>query len=432
MILTDDESLMLQVKGAQRKFAAMAATYFLGVFNDNFFKEAVMLLAVSARKSELQGYATVLFSLPFLLFASSSGWLADRFPKRNVVIGVKGLELVAMICGAIGVYYTNWGLVLVMLFIMGIWAAVFNPSLNGTIPELYPARYVTRANGIIRMVSTTAILAGFALAGVALDVKGISAHGVPLGRLVVAIAVIAISALGVLVSLGVPQRPAASPGARYPWTGPIHTMGELWKIRKDKLLDINISAGVFIWFVGASQIMILNNLGQKQFHMSNSLTSGLIAAEMFGIAAGGMMAGRLSAGPRWHRVLSPAVGIMGLFMIAMMGIPHLPAALQCPALYVNLAIMGMMGGLFMIPVESFIQVRPAPQRKGTVIAAANFAMFGGILLSGPFANLMNQYFEPTSSFALMGVMAVIVSVRLFVALPSRGEFEGASSPGGEM
>ncbi|EKD36313.1 MAG: Major facilitator superfamily MFS_1, partial [uncultured bacterium] len=91
---TKSEMTIQTVRG---KFLAMAVTYCLGVFNDNYFKQAAMLMAVSAGLSGLQGTATVLFALPFVLFSAWAGWLADRFPKRGVVIWAKALELAAML-----------------------------------------------------------------------------------------------------------------------------------------------------------------------------------------------------------------------------------------------------------------------------------------------------------------------------------------------
>ena len=131
-----------EIKEARGKFIAMAATYCLGVFNDNYFKQAAMLMAVSAGLSGLQGTATVLFALPFILFSSSAGWLADRFPKRGVVIATKALELAAMLIGAVGVIMTSWTCILAMVFLMGWQSTLFSPALNGAIPELYPAEYV--------------------------------------------------------------------------------------------------------------------------------------------------------------------------------------------------------------------------------------------------------------------------------------------------
>jgi len=160
---------MQEVKAARGRFLAMAATYFLGVFNDNLFKQAALLLAVTAGLSGLQGTATALFSLPFILFSAYGGWLADKYSKRQVIIGVKFLELFAMVLGAYGIYTMNWTWILAMVFLMGLQSAFFGPALNGSIPELYPRWYVTKANALLKLVTTLAILLGMAFAGIALD-----------------------------------------------------------------------------------------------------------------------------------------------------------------------------------------------------------------------------------------------------------------------
>ena len=99
----DEATLKERVRAARGKFVAMAATYTFGTFNDNFFKQALMLLALRAGKGEIQGHATVIFCLPYLIFAGHAGWLADRFPKQRIVIGAKVLELAAMIVGAFAI-----------------------------------------------------------------------------------------------------------------------------------------------------------------------------------------------------------------------------------------------------------------------------------------------------------------------------------------
>ncbi|MGL1933360.1 MAG: MFS transporter, partial [Desulfotalea sp.] len=137
------------IRTARGKFIAMASAYCLGVFNDNYFKQAAMLLAVSAGLSNLQGTATILFSLPFIIFASYAGWVADRFAKKRVVIAAKGLECVAMLIGAAGLIFGSWPCILAMLFLMGLQSTFFNPALNGSIPELYPEAYVAKANGVL-------------------------------------------------------------------------------------------------------------------------------------------------------------------------------------------------------------------------------------------------------------------------------------------
>jgi MFS family permease len=97
---SDEAQVRDEIRRARGKFAAMAATYFLGAFNDNFYKQAMMLIAIASGKPEFQGYAAVVFTLPFVIFAAPAGWMADRFSKRKVVIWSKVLELAAMIFGA--------------------------------------------------------------------------------------------------------------------------------------------------------------------------------------------------------------------------------------------------------------------------------------------------------------------------------------------
>ncbi|MFA7334963.1 MAG: MFS transporter [Kiritimatiellia bacterium] len=391
---------------ARAKFVAMAATFSLGVFNDNFYKQAVLLLAVGAGRPDMQGYALALFTLPFIVFAAPAGWLADRFPKRTIVIGAKAVELAAMLAGAAGVCSGHWWLIFTMLGLMGLQAACFSPALNGSIPELYPATYVAKANAILRIFITVAILSGTAAAGFALDRAGAGWFGFARGPLTVALVVIAVAAAGLLVSFGVVRRPAAAPAVKFPWTGPADSIRQLAEILKDPPLAITIGADVFIWFIGSLQVLLINPLGLLQLQLSSSATSCLIVAELGGIAVGGLLGSRLAAGPRWYRPVISSGLIFSLLMMAMAAVPCLPVSVRHASVFALIAAIGVAGGVFLIPVESFIQVRAAPERKGAVLAAANFVVFIGIMLSGFIANLFNAAWWPTTSFGLAGALSL--------------------------
>ncbi len=399
-----------------RRFAAMAGAFFLGVFNDNFYKQAVLVLAVAAGRTDLQGLAVTVFTLPYLVFAAPAGWAADRFPKRNVVMAAKVAEVAAMVAGALGLLLGRWGLTLTMLATMGTQAAFMSPAVNGSIPEIYPEDRVTWANGILRMVVTIGILAGIAFAGIALDRPGTGLWGLDRGRLWVAGAVLAVAAAGLLVSLAVARHPAADPSAPFPWRGPAETLRDLAATRKDPLLAATLCASVFIWFSGSLQVLLINPLGLQELGLSKSLTSGLIVAQLLGIAAGGLASPALARGPRWHRVLAPSGAAMGVGMLLVPCLRLLPAGLALPGAFLLMGVVGFAGGIFLIPVESFIQTRPDPARRGAVLAAANFAVFGGILLSGPLSNLLNEHLRPTSGMGLVGALAVVLSLALGAAV----------------
>ncbi|MEI7437876.1 MAG: MFS transporter, partial [bacterium] len=397
------------IRHGRGKFACMAAAYTLGVFNDNFFKQAALVLAVTAGRNSMQGFALAVFTLPFIIFSAPAGWMADRFPKSKVVIGAKACEFLAMLAGAAGICLGHWSLIFTMLAVMGLQATFFSPALNGSLPELYPAWYIPRANGILRMLVTAAILSGIALAGMALDLPG-QWRGINLSLLVVGACVVAVSAAGFLVSLGVPHHPAANPQAAFPWDGPMNTLRELRAACSDRLLAITIAVDLFVWFAGSVTILVINPMGIQQFGMSKTLTSGLIVSQLLGIGAGGLAIGKLASRPRWQRVLAPATVAMGWAMVGVTAVPLLAAPAQVPALFVLMFVAGLAGGVILIPVESFLQVHPPAARKGAVLSAVNFVVFAGLLLSSFVANALNAWMRPTNSF---GVLAVIT---LFAAL----------------
>ncbi len=414
-----EESLKQQVRRARGKFIAMAATYCLGVFNDSFYRTGAMLMAVYAGQERMQGVVTAVFTVPYLLFAAPAGWLADRYSKRHVVIGAKVLELAAMGLGAVGIVTGNWWFVMVMAFVMGSQSCLFSPALNGSIPELYPKEYVVTANAVLKVVVTASILLGVSASGAALKVKAPWLSDVPTGQWIVAGGVVGIATLGVLMSFGVPRRPAANPKASFPWAGPLETLGELRRISRDSLLALIVAVDAFAWFVGSVIIQVVNLLAKKQFGLGSDMAGYMNTAEMVGIAVGGLFAMRVARGERWHRILPPAALLMGVFMGLFALLPTLPAGFRLPGVFVLLGAIGLAGGALLIPSESFIQIRAKPHRKGAVLAAANFVIFAGLVLSGPVANELNDLLPPTSIFAVLAAMSIVLWGVLMLSLPGR-------------
>jgi len=417
---TDAEIL----RHARGKFACMASSYGLGVFNDNFFKQAALVLFVAAGRTDMQGYALTVFTLPFILFSAPAGWCADRFMKSHVVIAAKWMELMAMLCGAVGICSGYSPLIFAMLFIMGFQATLFSPAMNGSLPDLYPERFVTHANGILRMLVTVAILGGVAVAGMMLDYQEPSLMGIELGRLMVAGTVVVVALIGVVVSYGVPKRPAANPAAKFPWNGPIHTLQELWNTRKDPLLATTIFTNIFVWLIGSLGILIINPLGIQQFHLSKTLTSYLIVSQLVGLAAGGVISSRIVPIARWYKVVWPLCLGMSLMMLMMPVVPYLPVALHSYALYLITFLLGCFGGGILIPMESFLQIRPPVARKGSILSAVNFIVFIGILSSGLFSNYLNSHWKPTESFGVMGGISLVVTGVLFILFRRQNETIG--------
>jgi MFS family permease len=404
-----------QILWARKRFIAMAVTYFLGVFNDNFFKQAVLLLAVAIGMNEIQGQATVLFSLPFILFSAWGGWLADRFAKKRVVIGVKFLELAAMLIGAYGILTMNWICVLTMIFLMGLQSTLFGPALNGSIPELYPKEYVTQANALLKLVTTVAVLLGMALAGFALD-QHWYATVVPFGRVLVAMVVVLVALLGVLASFGVFSRPASGSHTPFPWTGPLNSFRDLLLLKKDPLLLLAVCCDSFFYFVSLLAVLVINTLGLQELGLSSSATSILSVSLMVGVCVGSLVAAKVTSQDHWTHVLMPgAVGMgMSLLLAGLLVINGNSAHFYY--LLGLLSLAGMAGGLFLIPVTSFIQVRPDARSKGRIIGVDNFASFSCMLLAGQFFPVIDNRLQPSRSMLLLGSLAVLFGMGIWLVL----------------
>lgn len=403
-------------------FVAMVAAYALGVFNDNYFKQVAILKAEYQELLWLKGLALGLFALPYLLFSAYAGWLADRFPKRNVIIGTKIWELAAMLTGAVGVLTGSWVLIIGMVFMMGFQSAVFGPALNGSIPELYPPCYVTRANAILKVFTTVAILLGMVAGGWCLSIDG-TLFGQPLKHVVIALTAVTVSVVGVVASFGVPRRPGADPTAPLPWAGPVETVKQLIRLRKDPILAKTVLADVFVWSIGALQLIIIPGVAKRQFGMGKATASNLMFALLVGIALGGSLAPKLAGGARWHRVLVPSAIAMGVLALAAPLVTILPVNEAVWAMALLLLLIGAAGGLFMIPCESFIQVRPAAEEKGTVIAATNFGIFAGIVLAAGLNMRFDETLTPTTFIALTGAVSIPVAIWLHFAFKGEARSE---------
>ncbi len=395
-----------------RTFVSMAATYSMGVFNDNFFKQAAMMIALGAGLTHIQGSATVYFALPFILFSAWAGWLADRFPKKNVVVNGKLLELLAMIIGAAGIITTNWLCILSMVFLMGLQSAIFGPALNGSIPEHFQEKEVMKINGTLKMITTLAILIGIACAGFVLDFQGNATGILAAGtsQILIALIVVAVALAGVFTSLSIDKHQAADPDKPFPWSGPWSSIKDFWSLRRDPQLFVALISNGFFYFLATLVILIINSLGIIQLGFSPAVTSLLTVALMVGVACGSLFSAKSIQLSVWAKVLLPGSAGMGVGLLATALFSCLPVAITPFLLFITLGFTGFCGGMFLIPINSFIQMRPDKKNKGRVIATGGFCSFIGILLAGQTYYLMDRFMDPSSMMVAAGTMSILMSI----------------------
>lgn len=396
-----------------RQAVSLGTSYVMGTFNDNFFKQAALLLAVKAGHTAFQSQATFFFALPFVLFSAAAGWLADRYAKKHIVIGAKALEVAAMSVGAWGIIMLDWNWMLAMIFCMGLNSTLFSPALNGSIPELFSERLVPRVNALFKLTTTASILLGIVLSGVALDQQWWPSDW-PFGRCLVAAGALGVAVLGLISTFFITFRAGAGSDAPFPKTALLDSARYLLQLRADKALFVVLWGESFFYFISTLLLLEINRLGILQLALSFSMTSLLSVALMVGICVGSLLAAKGSP-QSWRVLMVPALGGIALLLAAVWLVPLLPQAGQVPALVLLYTLAGSCGGLYLIPLTSFLQVRPAATDKGKVLGLSNCLSFSGILLAGQLYLLLEPL-RPSTGHLALGIFTAAVTLVFAVAL----------------
>ncbi|MES2121540.1 MAG: MFS transporter [Chlamydiota bacterium] len=386
------------------------ATQFLGVINDNLFKFSMAFLLIDTlghdQASKILSATGAIYVIPFLLFSSSAGILADRFSKQKLLVVMKSVEIVVMVL-AVGAFATKsvWGCY-TLLFILSTHSAMFGPSKYGIIPELVPKDKVSRANGLITSFTYLAIIIGTFLAAFLTEVTNRHFVFIALFCLVVAVG-------GFFSSLGVKK--TAAQGSKKKIN--IFFVREIYQTLKNcrshlHLLPAILGSSYFL-FIGAFTQLNIIPFAMESLNLSEVAGGYLFLATSLGIALGSYLAGKASR-KRVELGLSCLAGLgIGLFFIFLdVFASHLPGVIIC------LIAIGVLGGTFIVPFDTFIQLSSDNAKRGQTIAAANFLSFSGVLVASFALYLFNQIFDLSSStgFTVIGFATLLLSLALIALL----------------
>ena len=419
---------------SDRSFLGLTATQFLGAFNDNLYKQVVLLLSLpmvaaaagaageqladQASENDLQGWATFVFALPFVLFSGYAGYLADRNSKRTVIVLAKVAEIVIMAASAVAFLYYDtfgaWGTWLV-LFVMATQSAFFGPGKYGILPELFSKRQLPTVNGIILMTTFLAIIFGVLAAGAVRDAFATprpdgyaDASGLWRGSMIC----VGLAVLGTLTSLLIRRLPAASPQSVVTWNTlwvEKQMRQILWRDRP--LLKALLVSCVF-WMISGICLPVINRVGVL-LQATGFRTSLLAGATALGIMLGSIVVIAMQASGRASPRRQVTLGLWG--MVATLGLLSLWTRADLPLLgywgsFAMLLLLGVAAAVYSIPLQVFLQDRPPDNVKGRMIATMNQANFIGIMLSGPlyqvFQSLAAALGLPINS--VFGMMALLL------------------------
>jgi acyl-[acyl-carrier-protein]-phospholipid O-acyltransferase / long-chain-fatty-acid--[acyl-carrier-protein] ligase len=387
-----------------RSFYLLNATQFLGALNDNIFKLLVVYLFIFVKGATaapaVLALAGAIFVIPFLLFSSGSGVLADKISKRTIIVITKVLELVIMLFAVLSVYLHSEIGAFTCLFFMGAQSALFGPSKYGIIPELVEEKKVSKANGSMTSFTYLAIILGTFLASFITDITNKNFVLESMFCVLIAIA-------GLGTSLGIsktaPQRSTKKINPFFLYEI-YQTLKASWKV--PHLLPAIFSDAFFL-FIGAYTQLNIIPFAMQSLHLSEVGGGYLFLATAVGIAIGAVVAGQLSK----DRV-EPGISCIAGFFIALFFFTLSIFSTSLICTIISLALLGIAGGGFLIPFDSYIQVNAPDEKRGQVIAATNFFSFVGVLMAAFCLYLFSEElgFTASSGFTLMGFLALFANI----------------------
>ena len=363
----------------QRRFLPFFGAQARGAFNDNVYKNVLVILAVyhaslytSMPPALLSNVAAGLFILPFVLFSGIAGQLADRYDKALVLKIVKGFEILIMIAAAFGFAAQSIEILLAALFMMGVHSTFFAPAKYGLLPEVLRDRELVGGNALLEMGTFVAILLGTLTAGL------LAAIG---HRGVITTMLIAIATVGFAFSLAIPKLQPAAPRLKVDWRPWTSTWDNIRAARERRSVFQSILGISWFWFYGALVLAQLPLYAKDELGGSEQVVTLLLVIFSCGVGSGSLLCERLS-GYKVEIGLVPfgSIGLTAFAIDLYFATPHDPFGVALTAsefirqpgawrILMDLGLIGVTGGLFIVPLYALVQQRSRREVLSRVIGA---------------------------------------------------------------
>lgn len=426
----------------EKRFRPFFFTQFLGAFNDNVFKTTLITLVAfhTAKLTTIDGstLATLLpglFILPFFLFSATAGQLADKYEKSQIIRLVKVFEIGIMLFASAGFFLHNIWLLAAALFMMGMHSTLFGPVKYAYLPQHLKESEIVGGNGMVEMGSFVAILLGQVL-GAWLAMQ--SEHALLTSSTVLVIAV-----LGYWTSCGVPNSPAVAPKLKINWNPITETYRNIKFIWQHQAIWLTIIAISWFWFYGATLLAQFPNFAKNILHGDESLFILLLSIFSLGIGIGSLMCEKLSKGKvELSLVLFGATGLTLFGADLYFASTSIYESLNNKALLdyatfigmhydaeghliftywrllADIALIGVFGGLYIVPLYAFIQTRSEKSHQSRVIAANNILNALFMVISALFSvQVFNMGLNIPQLFLVTALLNVIIMIYLCIRQP---------------
>ncbi|MDX1518164.1 MAG: MFS transporter [Woeseiaceae bacterium] len=415
----------------QRRFAPFFATQFLGALNDNVFRNGFLILAtfqgvliLDMNHSVLANVAGALFILPFMLFSATAGQIADKYEKSMLMRRIKLAEIVLMSIAALAFLTQSYGLLLLVLFLMGCQSTMFGPVKYAYLPQQLEVHELVGGNALVESGTYIAIILGLIIGGVAVGYN-------PDTPIVVTTCLLMFAIAGYLASRQVPNTPAVDPTLAVqlnPWR-------ETWRIigfaREERSVFLSILGISWFWFYGSAMTLQMPAYTRDFLVGNEFVVTTLLATFAIGVGIGSLLCERLSG----HRIELGLVpfGSIGLSVFAIdlyfaqpvasaVAVDTIGEFLARPGTWrvlFDLAMLGAFGGIYSVPLYALIQQRAERRHLSRIIAANNILNSVFMVVASIMSIVVLEFLDLSipELFLIIAALNALVAIYIYTLLP---------------
>ncbi|MCL2144826.1 MAG: acyl-[ACP]--phospholipid O-acyltransferase, partial [Endomicrobia bacterium] len=415
----------------RRTFLSFYITQYLGAFNDNLFRTSMAafvmykVTSISAdSKSIIVSLAIGLFMLPFFLFSSTAGEIADKYRKDLMIKALKFAELIIVALAILGFYLQSPHILLLVLFLMGTQSAFFGPVKYSILPNILKEDELIAGNGLVEAGTYGAILQGIILGGAIMAGAGNVLKTISLW-------VGCVSLAGFLASLFIPKIEAASPDI----TVNKNFLAATWKnikfIKRRREIFLCILGISWFWMIGAVLISQMPSFTSNVLNGDATVFTYLLTLFSSGIALGAIACQSLLKGKVSSKYVPLSIILMTLFIADLafaskgfimpetaVNYKTFISAWSGQRITLDLFFFAFLGGLYVVPLNAMLQMLAGEKMRSRVIATNNIvnALFM-VVGSGVCAGLFAMGFAIPAIFTFIAIANTVVAVYILGLLP---------------
>ncbi len=375
-----------------RRFLPLFITQFMGAFNDNFFKNALLilitykLLSTHETAAMMVNIAAGIFILPFFLFSATAGQLADKYDRAAITRILKVIEIILMTLAGTAMLLMSWdgapamlkspAILLLLLFLMGTHSAFFGPIKYALLPQHLQEKELIAGNAYVEAGTYLAILGGTIFGGILIMRQ--------YGEAIVAGGLIAVAVSGYLASRWLPRSMPPSPNLQINYNFIHETIIILKSIKHQRTIFLCVLGISWFWSIGALLLSQLPAFCKNILGADETVVTFFLTIFTLGIGTGSVLCNRLLKGLVQTTFVPLGALGMSLFIgdlyfacndviseTAIVSLAEFARHSLCWRLAFDMFMLAACGGIFIVPLYAMLQHRADPSETARIIAGNN-------------------------------------------------------------